>query len=76
MLAVELTGNQVWGWHLVHFSNSTELQNDREQGFLIPLSEDITLTPGGVLKEEFYIYITTEPVVSSGSTAILIVPRN
>ncbi|KAJ5084775.1 hypothetical protein NUU61_009354 [Penicillium alfredii] len=65
-----------WGWHLVYFSNSTELQNDRKQGFLVPLSEEITLTPGGVLQEGFYMNITTEPVVSSGATAIFIVPRN
>ncbi|KAI3202450.1 hypothetical protein CBS147311_4630 [Penicillium roqueforti] len=63
-----------WRWHLVHFSKDTKLENVRKEGYLIVLSNTITITPGGVLKEGSYIYIINEPVISAGATAIFIVP--
>ena len=70
----ELTSYQGWGYRLVYFWKPTKLINDRKQGYLIPLSKDITLTPGGLLHEGFYTYITNDPTLSSGATAIFILP--
>ncbi|KAJ5302293.1 hypothetical protein N7508_007156 [Penicillium antarcticum] len=63
-----------WRWHLVHFSEDTKLENARKSGYLVILSNNITLTPGGILEERFYTYITNEPVLSAGATVIFIVP--
>lgn len=42
--------------------------------FLIPLSPDFTLMPGGLLREGTYTYITYDPMISGRATAIFIVP--
>jgi hypothetical protein len=66
--------DQRWGYRLVHFPKSTKLINDEQkQGYVIPLN-DLTLTPGGVLEEGFYTYITDDPTVSQGATAVFILP--
>ncbi|CAG7937460.1 unnamed protein product [Penicillium nalgiovense] len=62
-----------WRFRLVYWSEPTKLLNDRKQGYLIPL-KDITLTPGGILEERFYVEVTNEPLLSSGAAAIFIVP--
>ncbi|CAI7657637.1 unnamed protein product [Penicillium palitans] len=62
-----------WRFRLVYWSEPTKLLNDRQQGYLIPL-KDITLTPGGTLRERYYAEVTNEPLLSSGAAAIFIVP--
>lgn len=42
--------------------------------YLVPLSKETSLTPGGRLSEGFYAYITDEPVLSSNTTVIFIAP--
>ncbi|CAG8092702.1 unnamed protein product [Penicillium nalgiovense] len=64
-----------WRWRLVYWSKrSIILRNEHKRGYLIPLSEDITLNPGGVLGVGFYAYIDNEPTLSQGTAAITIVP--
>lgn len=58
----------------MHFSKDTKLENAQKEGYLIILSNNITITPGGVLEEGSYIYIVNEPVLSAGATVIFIVP--
>lgn len=65
---------QRWGYRLVHFPKATKLINaEQKQGYVIPL-KDLTLTPGSVLEEGFYTYITDDPAVSPGATAVFILP--
>ncbi|PYH98828.1 hypothetical protein BO71DRAFT_370605 [Aspergillus ellipticus CBS 707.79] len=64
-----------WKWRLLYWSKRLELLNDRKQGYLLPLSEKIIMSPGGALLAGFYAHITNEPILSSGAAAILIVPK-
>ncbi|KAJ5288051.1 hypothetical protein N7478_003737 [Penicillium angulare] len=64
-----------WKWRLIYWSKRLELLNDRKQGYLLPLSEKILISPGGTLYAGFYVYLTNEPILSSGAAAILIVPK-
>ncbi|KAJ5244517.1 hypothetical protein N7489_004613 [Penicillium chrysogenum] len=66
--------DQRWGYRLVHFPKPTKLNNEEQkQGYVIPLN-NLTLTPGGVLEEGCYTYITDDPMVSPGATAVFILP--
>jgi hypothetical protein len=62
-------------FRLIYWSKrSTRLRNEHRTGYLIPLSQDITLNPGGVVLEVgSYAYIENEPILSQGA-AITIVP--
>lgn len=56
------------------WKRSTQLRNERNAGYLIPLSQDIILNPGEMLLEVgSYAYIETEPILSRGA-AITLVP--
>lgn len=61
-------------WRLIYWSKqSTRLRNEHKSGYLIPLSQDITLNPGGVLEIGSYAFIENEPILSQGA-AITIAP--
>ncbi|KAJ6047296.1 uncharacterized protein N7446_007575 [Penicillium canescens] len=66
--------DQNWTERLVYWSKPTKLVNQRKQGYLIPLSEDIILQPGGPLQGGFGFRVTNEPILSSGA-AVFIMPR-
>lgn len=42
--------------------------------YLVPLSENTKITPGGLLEEGFYTYITNQPWLNSNATIIVIIP--
>ena len=65
---------QHWDGRLRYWSKPTKLVNDRKEGYLIPLSDDINVNPGGKLQGGWYIQVTNEPILSSGAAAIFIVP--
>lgn len=65
---------QNWTERLVYWSKPTKLVSQRKQGYLIPLSEDIHLQPGGPLQGGFSFPVINEPMLTSGA-AIFIVPR-
>lgn len=67
-------GIQDWTERLVYWSKPTKLVNHGKQGYLIPLSEDIVLQPGGPLEGNNGFRVTNEPILSSG-TVLFIVPR-
>ncbi|OQE00060.1 hypothetical protein PENVUL_c059G02916 [Penicillium vulpinum] len=74
LLTEEMNIDSSWKWRVAYWSNRTKLLNILKQGYLIPLSKDIQLDPGGILQAGYYIQVINEPWLSSGAAAILIVP--
>ncbi|KAL5040777.1 hypothetical protein BDW71DRAFT_212788 [Aspergillus fruticulosus] len=70
----EMNIGEGWGWNLGHFSVPKPIQNKYNQMYLVPLSKEIILTPGGPLKEGTYTFTTTEPTLSPSATVIFLVP--
>lgn len=65
---------QDWTERLVYWSKPTKLVNQRKQGYLIPLSEDIHVQTGEPLQGGFSFRVTNEPILTSGAV-IFIVPE-
>lgn len=59
---------------MTHFPGNTTIKNDRKEMYLVPLSKGFILTPGGLLSEGTYTYVTHDMVISEG-TAVFIVPE-
>lgn len=57
---------------MTHFPGNTTIKNDRKEMYLVPLSKGFILTPGGLLSEGTYTYVTHDMVISEG-TAVFIV---
>ncbi|GKZ63475.1 hypothetical protein AnigIFM49718_011883 [Aspergillus niger] len=70
----EMDIGEGWGWNLGHFSVPKPIRNKYNQMYLVPLSEETILTPGGPLKEGTYTFTTTEPTLSPNATVIFVVP--
>lgn len=68
---------QNWRWTVAHFYEATKILNDSSQMYLVPLSENSTLTPQtseGVLEEGHYAFIKDRPILSAGASVIFITP--
>lgn len=73
-LVNEMKLGEGWGWNLAHFSEPKPIINNSKRMYLVPLSEGASLTPGGLLPEKSYTYITDQPTISSDTTVIFIAP--
>ncbi|BCR83538.1 uncharacterized protein ACHE_10940A [Aspergillus chevalieri] len=71
-LVNEMNLGEGWGWNLAHFSEPKPIINNSKRMYLVPLSEGASLTPGGLLPEKSYTYITDQPTISSDTTVIFI----
>lgn len=67
-------GIQDWTERLVYWTKPTKLLNQRKQGYIIPLSKDIVLQPGGPLEANNGFRVTNERILSSGA-ALFIMPQ-
>lgn len=63
-----------WGWNVGHIPKSQPLINVNGRMYIVPLSDNATISPGGAIKEGSYTYITDSPSLSSNATAIFITP--
>ncbi|KAJ5330529.1 hypothetical protein N7476_000312 [Penicillium atrosanguineum] len=63
-----------WEGRLRYWSKSTKLDL-RKQGYLIPLSDEVQVNPGGVLPGGSFIQVNNEPVLGAGATTLFIAPR-
>ncbi|PYI23209.1 hypothetical protein BO99DRAFT_409558 [Aspergillus violaceofuscus CBS 115571] len=70
----EMEIGEGWGWNLGHFVVTKAIRNKYNQMYLVPLSEETILTPGGPLKEGTYTFTTAEPTLSPYATVIFVVP--
>ncbi|KAL5366501.1 hypothetical protein BJX96DRAFT_35712 [Aspergillus floccosus] len=63
-----------WGWNVGHIPKSQPVINVNGRMYIVPLSDNATISPGGAIKEGSYTYITDSPSLSSNATAIFITP--
>ncbi|KAJ5244600.1 hypothetical protein N7489_004696 [Penicillium chrysogenum] len=61
-----------WGWTLVVFSETRPIINELGKIYLVPLSDDAVINPGGTLKEGFFRFIKDEPSLSAGAPVLFI----
>ncbi|KAB8265977.1 hypothetical protein BDV32DRAFT_69 [Aspergillus pseudonomiae] len=60
-----------FGWTVWHFPTAEDLINENNSMYLVPLSSDSTITPGGPLTEGYLIHITDKQTLSSCATIII-----
>ncbi|KAF3009294.1 hypothetical protein E8E15_002535 [Penicillium rubens] len=61
-----------WGWTVVVFSETRPIVNELGKIYLVPLSGDAAINPGGTLKEGSFRFIKDEPKLSSGAPVLFI----
>lgn len=63
---------QGWGWNLAIFAETRPIRNDLHKIYLVPLSDDATIMPGGRMKEGCFTFIEANPSLSPGAPVIFI----
>ncbi|KAJ5800701.1 uncharacterized protein N7518_002769, partial [Penicillium psychrosexuale] len=74
-IKIELNIDEIWEGRLRYWSKSTKLVNHPKQGYLILLSDEINVIPGGLLEVGRYIRVDNEPVLGAGATGLFLVPN-
>ncbi|KAJ5277587.1 hypothetical protein N7534_003655 [Penicillium rubens] len=67
--------DETWEGRLRYWSTSTKLVNTGKKGYLIAISDEMQVYPGGLLKGGSYIQVKNEPVLGAGATTLFFVPR-